>query len=89
MGNKMWSSYHGILLSPKKEGTSDTSYITDEPGGNDAERNKPVTKVDLPAVPGVISFLETESRRVAAGVESEGVGGGGGGVRVYWAGASV
>ena len=46
--NKMWSFHNtGILLSPKKEGDSDTCYNMDEPWGHYPQWNKSDTKAQI------------------------------------------
>lgn len=38
----------GTLLSVKKEGSSDTCYDMNEPGGHDARENTPVIERQIP-----------------------------------------
>ena len=60
-----------MLFSFRKKGASGTRYNAGEPGGRDAERNKPDTKGQILCDPTSMKSLEdifmgTESRRVGA-----------------------
>ena len=64
-------TYNGTLLSLKEEKKTDTWHSMDEPWRNYAKWNKPVAKrpiqwFHLHEVPGVITLIQTESKKVVA-----------------------